>query len=234
MSNTHTIIHDGVEHTLVRVTEISKYFDWLPMKWPATEAVKFMREHLHAQMDEDALEQLLSQAETAFERKRDEAAEFGSLVHEAIHQYLILKKPILSDEIKPHFEAFKEWSRKYRLSYSPGYTELQVHSFRRGGYIGRTDLPCEIKAPGWRKHRYCIVDLKVSPRIYKSAKYQIAMYRNAFQEMYGINVPHGAVLRFRKDKPGKIQFKLYSAGELQEAFYQCLPVLDSWYRRRRK
>lgn len=234
MSNTHTIEIDGVEHTLPRVTEISKYFDWLPMSWPANEAVDFIEKHLDRQMDDDALAQLYDQARTAYKRKADEAAEFGSLVHEAIHQYLMGEKPILCEEIKPYFEAFIEWERKYGVSDSDTYSEFRVYSLRHRGYAGTLDLLCQIKAPGWRKSRYCIVDFKVSKAIYGGAKYQIAMYRNATQEMFHNPIPHGAVLRFRKDKPGKVQFKLYTAGELQEAFYQCLPVLDSWHRKQKK
>lgn len=232
MSNTHTIEIDGVEHTLPRVTEISKYFDWLPMSWPANEAVDFIAEHFHPDMDSDTLTELFSQARTAYKRKADEAAEFGSLVHEAIRVYLNHGTPILSDETAPHFNAFIEWEKKNEVE--TGFTEYRVHSFKHGGYIGTLDLMCHLRMPGWRKHRKCIVDFKVSPRIYKSALPQIAMYRNAMQEKWHINIPHGAVLRFRKDKPGKVQFKLYTAGELQEAFYQCLPVLDSWWRRQKK
>ena len=233
MSNTHTIIHDGVEHTLPRVTEIVKAFDWLPMSWPANEAVDFIIKHYDKQMDDDALAQLYDQARTAYKRKSDEAKELGSLVHEAIRQHLEGQAPILSDETAPHFQAFLDWMKEYsvvRVS-----TEQKVYSFRHGGYAGTADLLCYMQAPGWRKQRACVVDFKVSPRIYKSARPQIAMYLYAIQDsaLLPVSIQHGAVLRFRKDKPGRTQFKLYSKGELQKDFYTCLHLVRAWWSKKK-
>jgi len=217
---------------LPRVTTITKYFDFIPMSWPANEAVDFIEKNFHPDMDTDALAQLYSQARTAHERISAEARELGSLVHEAIRAYLNSETPILSSEIEPMFNAFIEWEKQYEVKAI--LTEQTVHSTRRGGYAGTLDLLCTLRKPRWHSPKGCVVDFKVSPRIYASAKPQISMYLYAVEEMYDTKIPHGAVLRFDKEKPGKTQFVMYDKGTMQLNFYKCLPLVEAWHVNKRK
>ena len=217
---------------LPRVTTITKYFDFIPMSWPANEAVDFIEKNFHPDMDTDALAQLYSQARTAHEKKSAEARELGSLVHEAIRAYLNNETPILSSEIEPMFNAFIEWEKEYNVDAI--LTEETVHSTRRGGYAGTLDLLCRLHKPRWHDKKLCVVDFKVSPRIYASAKPQISMYLYAVEEMFDTKIPHGAVLRFDKDKPGKTQFVMYDKGTMQLNFYKCLPLVEAYHVNKRK
>ena len=152
---------------LPRVTTITKYFDFIPMSWPANEAVDFIEKHFHPDMDTDALAQLYSQARTAHEKKSAEARELGSLVHETIRAYLNGETPILpllSEEIGLMFDAFLEWEKEYQVK--AVLTEHTIHSTRRGGYAGTLDLFCRLRKPRWRDSRKCVVDFKVSPRLW--------------------------------------------------------------------
>jgi hypothetical protein len=123
--------------------------------------------------------------------KQKESLEFGSKIHDAIEKLLNgfelnLLRDYPSTREKKHIVAFAQWY----LNFKPKViaTENTVAS-KKYKYAGTLDLLCQVGDTYW------IVDFKTSAGVYESYHWQLAAYRQAVLETYGIAVEKSAILR---------------------------------------
>lgn len=113
-------------------------------------------------------------AAAAIYRKRDTAADRGSLVHslaEAASRGAEIDLVGVPDAARGYAQAFVAWTRAMRPT--PLFTEANVYSDRHG-YAGTTDL---IAAFPDRQVR--LVDFKTSGDLYREVALQLEAYRQA-------------------------------------------------------
>lgn len=120
----------------------------------------------------------------AAERKRDSAADLGSIVHGFLEaQILGQPTPTYTDEQRPFIDAFDRFLADWQPEYEA--TELTVASVEHG-YAGTLDaklrlprLPDELIAAGHTAGELVEVDYKTGKAVYPEVGMQLAAYRRA-------------------------------------------------------
>ncbi|MDI6788418.1 MAG: hypothetical protein QME51_08615 [Planctomycetota bacterium] len=120
----------------------------------------------------------LNKGKEKAEKLRDEAADIGTSVHQAIENYLktqqpIVFKPEIDERIVKGIQAFQDWEKQVNLKIIA--TEQVVYS--DNGYAGRFDLL------GFINDKITVADWKTSSGIYNTMLVQGAAYYEAVCEM---------------------------------------------------
>ena len=120
----------------------------------------------------------------------DNAANKGSIVHNAIENYLKFGIEDISEEYKPYFLAFLRFLSDKQPNILA--TEKKVyHKFLR--YAGTVDFICEIDG------KVYLIDFKTTAVLMKMlTEVQLEAYKKAL-ESHGIKIDAKAVLHLRKD-----------------------------------
>jgi len=143
------------------------------------------------------------------QQKLEMAGAVGTAVHEACEKLIRGKVVNLSVEFpekrqKKMLIGFVNWFAKYQPKIIKGMEpELMLASHY--GYAGTLDLPVMID-----KKPY-IVDVKTSRGVYDSHKLQLAAYRQAFEEMFGI---HAEIAILHLNPLTKAGFAFYETDKL--------------------
>lgn len=158
-------------------------------KLVATEAVEDL-EIITAMVAKGNEQDAISHLKSAPYRKRQAAADRGTLVHSALESYLAGKKPTeeeLAEEFKEANVPQKLWTSTLRMvnglidflyDEEPEvlWSESTVYS-RTHGYAGTADLIANMTIGGSRVP--VILDVKTSKAIYDETALQLAAYANA-------------------------------------------------------
>lgn len=153
-------------------------------------------------------------------RKRDDAADFGSALHEALAAHVAGRPMQVDPNAYAHANALSEWWDAYRpLVYD---SEVQVFNLEHG-YAGSLDLIAEVYG------RRLLIDLKSGSAVGHDARLQLAAYRYA--EFIGADdqriaevpsVDGCAVLWVPRDDPHSWQFIEVRAGASEYAVFLTL------------
>lgn len=139
----------------------------------------------------------LEEARTAHAKKRDKAADVGTLAHKWIEEHIKGKDNPITDDIKPMIDNFLKWEEEVKPKYLE--TEKRVYS-AKNWYAGTLDLMLEIDGEVW------LGDIKTGSGIYPEHFFQCAAYQLALQEMGEYPEIKGhIILNLRKD--GKMDIK---------------------------
>lgn len=149
-----------------------------------------------------------------------ETAEFGSYVHSQIEVLLngidIPNFNELEPKAKKHLMSFYNWFHEFNPDINSIKSEHVVGS-KKYKYGGTIDLFCTKNNENW------IVDFKTSSGIYFSHEAQVAAYKNAYEEMYGIKVDHMAILRTGSKHKSGYEFK-----EIERSFDAFLNIYKTY------
>lgn len=127
-------------------------------------------------------------------KKSNEALEFGSLIHDAIEKLLygeeldLTSKEYNDSRVKKHLMSFHDWFHEFSPDLTTIKPEFTVGS-KKYKYAGTLDLACIKDNELW------IIDFKTSAAIYPNYERQVAAYKYAYEEMFGEEVKHTAILR---------------------------------------
>jgi ATP-dependent exoDNAse (exonuclease V) beta subunit len=174
-------------------------------------------------IEEEALRQLLAEAESYPEQERQAAADFGSELHAIISDLLMGTEVAAPPAFAAAVAAFRHWQDTAGLHLTLFASELPVYSLQYG-YAGTVD------AVGWREHDGVLValDWKSGKGIYREYALQVAAYAAAIEEMTGIPVAECWVVRLGKDRPLFVAREVRDWRAVFEAFkgllalYGCL------------
>jgi hypothetical protein len=104
-----------------------------------------------------------------------QAAEWGTLVHETIEKLLKGEKEIMDGRIKVSIETFQEWQKEYPLFIAKPQEDVECRVVNiEHGYAGTVDIIAKVDGV------LSIIDLKTSTRINKEYGLQTAAYMNAY------------------------------------------------------
>lgn len=168
------------------------------------------------------------QNNTASDAKKamDEAAAFGTLIHENIEKLLYGEKintveqssamPFYKKSFDKHIMAFYDWFHQFNpdvISIKPEH----VVGSKKYKYGGTIDLFCTKD-----KESY-IIDFKTASGIHYSHELQLAAYKNAYEELYGIKIDHCYILRTGSQHKTGYEFK-----EVDRKFDEFLNVYNTY------
>lgn len=153
------------------------------MSWKGQRIVDFLLKHLE---NGKLTEQLICVASYIDEIEKEEAADFGSKIHEWIEKYIKFKLKLAGYEEVPEMPedkavqngviAFLDWEKEHKVKFLS--SERVVYS-KKYDYMGTMDI--EAMIGGDR----VLVDIKSSNGLYNDVRMQTAAYVMADQEESG-------------------------------------------------
>ncbi len=150
--------------------------------------------------------------------KSNNALLFGSLIHSQIEQLLYGEEIDMNNFVykdgthcyetrkaQKHLMSFHNWFHEFNPVINSIKPE-QVVGSKKYKYAGTLDLICEKDGELW------LIDFKTSAGIYTNYERQVAAYKTAYEEMYGVVVAHTAILRTGTTHKAGYEFKEVSRG----------------------
>lgn len=175
------------------------------MIWARREALKLAENELFAAIEQeqpltyDSVAEILKAADRQPDKVKDESADIGTRVHNAIDAYILGKEPVLDEESTIGFTNFLNWLSSAGLQLVCG--DIPVAS-RSLGYGGRLD------ALGIDKEgKLYVLDWKTSNSLRDEYPLQVAAYAKALKEQYGLDASGAYVVRFDKTDPNVFEAK---------------------------
>lgn len=229
--NTHVYKLDGKR--LTGVTTIIGVLDKPALvSWSANTAVDHIEQNFPTAEQiikgEVMLADLFTEARKAWCKKRDKAGDVGTIIHNAIEDYVKAKiagEPVpkrdLTEEQEKMFGKFLEWEQEHNVKFL--LSEQKLYS-EKHWYAGTVDLVVEI---GGKKY---IADIKTAKDIYTTNYIQMAGYHIALEELGKIQDCEGYIvinLPKQLKKNGEAKFKekrITNTADFKEAFMACLTL----------
>lgn len=167
----------------------------------------------------------------AWQREIAKANDIGTQAHKVI-EYNLRKAlgqkpgrlPKVSNEALWSYARFTEWYRKARVV--PRWVEVVVWS-KKHCYAGTADLVAHCDYEGVQV--LAMIDFKTSPKIWLSAKLQVAAYGKALEEMGHPPVDVGMVVRLPKVKTDpEFEVAVIDTGDMDAYFETFLSARALW------
>lgn len=174
------------------VTSIIGVIDKPALKqWAANKAVDHIQERILPgnKYDEIQLSECFKGARSAFRSYTSTAADFGTLVHAWLEEYLkagIAKKPLPSlpenVEMREAIQGLLNWTKENNVKFVS--SERKIYS-RKYSYAGTLDAEAIVNG------KLTIIDFKTSSGIYPEMFIQTSAYLKAREEESGVKYPGG-------------------------------------------
>ena len=156
------------------------------MNWAVRESLSHVKTALTNHLEEKTIisnewiESIFQEAKAVPEKLKNEAADLGSLVHNAIDLYLKGVPQTIDDKIKIPFNEFVKWFESSDLKVLLGDTPVASLDDRYGG---RFDCLCFNN----KTNKYVLIDLKTSNSIHDEMALQVGAYCRAIISTYNIS-----------------------------------------------
>lgn len=171
------------------------------MGWAVKMAGEYINENLKpgVALDEVEIKDLIQGAKGAHRKKRDSAADLGTMIHEWIEQYIKAEMGIkgyekpedpTNEKMQSAIVAFFDWRKKHKVVFT--HSEQKVYS-RMVQVAGTID------AIGTIDGKTSIIDFKTSNGIWPEMTLQVAFYQQAWEEMTGAKIDKRWLIRFGKE-----------------------------------
>lgn len=168
--------------------------------WAVKMATTYLAEVLKAGVayDEIQIKKMLETAKTAHTVKSGDAADIGTLVHEAIKEFIVTGKPVapVHAQAKECFENFLKWAKDEKVKFHD--SERKVYS-KKYDYAGTLDFTCTIGK------KFYVGDTKTSTGIYDEYWFQVSGYQQAYVEETKAKVNGQIIVRVGKDGSFELQ-----------------------------
>lgn len=199
------------------------------MGWAVKEAVHHMEEEMLAALSENVpfdsnlIRRVGNAARKKPERIKDAAADLGTRVHNLIDEWILTGKTRHQDpDEMVAFANFMSFVSERNLKFICG--DLAVASLRLK-YGGRLD------ALAMMGNKLVLLDWKTSNAIRDDYALQVAGYREALKETYGLLADRAIVVRFDKFDPKVLDFKEVAIAQATRT-WKALVKFGSEYERR--
>lgn len=231
--NSHRYRMSGMKSYLTSVTAITGIIDKSRplMIWASRLTADYLRDWIaNNKLEEEALLGAVSEAVDLYNKKRDEAAGFGTQVHDFAERFAIAKlgngkMPELTDdmpiEVINGINAFLDWVTENNVEFLE--TEKLIYSDNHG-FVGLCDVVANVNG-----HKM-MCDYKTSKAMYSPMFYQVAAYRAAYNEemraIGGLPVVGSMILHFNKEN-GELDTRKFTNEEHEEhfeTFLACMKV----------
>ena len=217
----HTYRLDGVKMT--GVTTILQVIA-KPMLIPW--AVKMCTEHIMSNCEKSddkwlVSEEELEEAKVAHRKKKEKAGDVGTLVHDAVEDYVKNGSiPELPENVMIMFNEFKSWYDEG--NYTLVESEKKLYS-EKHFYAGTVDLVIEDK-----EGKRFVADIKTSGGVYPEYYAQMGGYHIAYDEM-GNEHPISGYIIIHIPKTGKKseQYMFHDTDMCKEFFLNALGIYRS-------
>ena len=157
------------------------------------------------------------------------AAQIGTDVHTMVENHVkgieipkeepyTVEKELTS--IRKSYNAYLDWEEKHTFELIG--SEIPIYSLRWDGYGGTLDMAAYVDGIPY------IIDLKTSSGIYDEYIMQIASYRYAYTQLYGIPIEGMRILRLDKQS-GKFEWKEYTQREYTKALKMFGHICKFWH-----
>ena len=165
------------------------------MYWAVNMTIEFFKGALKPGMalDELKIQALLVDGKLAHRKKKDAAADFGTMVHEWIEKHIKGEnpKPFVNEKLKNSCDKFLRWEKENKVEYIAN--ERIVYS-KKHNYAGKFDFLAKIDGKLW------MGDIKTSSGIWDEYWFQTAAYRQAYvEENPGTKFTGEMIVRIGKD-----------------------------------
>jgi hypothetical protein len=196
------------------------------INWAARMAVEYVSNQIEPgkKYDEVQLITIFEEAKSAHYKKKTDAGNVGTFVHNWVEDYINGKHPAtpVNKGLKESVEKFLEWQKQHNARFL--VAEQQVYS-KKYNYTGTLDFICEIDGLMY------IGDLKTSSGIYPEMLIQTAAYRFAREEEYPEEEYAGQVIVKVGKEDGKLEVAAIKDGEWYSkmfmAFIAALKLKES-------
>jgi len=160
------------------------------LPWATELSVNYLRDKFLEKkelFEEDFLE-----AEEQHTKKKVEASNIGTEVHDWIEAYIKDEKPAMpeSKEAQIGVSAFLDWVAENKVKFIS--SERAVYS-RKHDYIGKMDIEAKVNG------KLSLIDIKTSNGIYNTYNMQTAAYVKADEEERGIKYKGRWIIRLAKE-----------------------------------
>lgn len=170
------------------------------LQWAVNEAINYLKNEFKAGQGYDELElnNLLENAKKAHRVRKQTAADFGTLAHKWIEQYIKGEnpEPPVNKNLRKATEVFIKWVKDNNVVFT--HCEQPVYS-RKYDYCGTVDFICEIDGKSF------IGDLKTSKGIYSEYHMQLAAYRIALEEEHEKSYAGTLIVRIPKEEDDNVE-----------------------------
>lgn len=197
------------------------------MYWAVNQALGFLDKALKPGMVIDELNKpkLLAEAKSIHRKKKEEAADIGTAVHNYLEVYLNTKinnlppptMPI-NEQVNKGIQAFIEWENEHNVKFLS--SERKIYS-KKYKYAGTLDGEAEING------NLSIIDFKTSKRFYDEHFIQTSAYAKAIEEEDNVKIRKCFVIRFPKDGS---EFGVIEDNDIDMHFESFLGCLTNYKR----
>lgn len=180
--------------------------------WSSRMACEYIRDNYSVGC---AMETLLQEAQNAYAKKRDKAADIGTQAHAWCEAYIKGENPAEVSDLKIMTDNFLRWVGEVKPKFLA--SEKKVHSVKYF-YAGTLDFLCEIDGKTY------LGDLKTGSGIYPEMFWQCAGYQLALEETEPeIKVEGHIIVNITKD--GKLNTQThYDYDSTKEGFLAALKI----------
>lgn len=174
-------------------------------------------------IEKEDVEAICEEGKNIYKKTSQQAADIGTRVHRAVDN--IVRGNVTQDEeedIKDGVQGFRDWMASHSLKIELGDTKIASKLFGYGGSLdfvafeGSEAIIFDLKTTKKRKNR--------PHGIYDEYAYQLAAYRQAFKETFGIPVKAVYALWVNKEKPEFKAVKIANPDICFEGFLACLKM----------
>jgi hypothetical protein len=194
----------------------------------AEAAMELLRPYEGKKLTGETLRAVDHAMRNAHREVKETAADYGTLVHQAIESKLKGRAFMVSDDLLPVIERFQEFLDQEDIE--PILVEGVVYSEKEGIYAGTVDVAGKRRG---RKDYGVAIDWKSSKDIYPEHMLQSAAYAKGLEERLGVPMKEAWVVRCH-NKEGELDFdaKMIKGAELEQAFetFKAAQQLDNGLR----
>lgn len=194
------------------------------IQWGINLALSYVAENIKAgeKYDEIKLKEVITAAKTAHRKKKEEAADFGTMVHEWIESYIKGQnpKPLVNDLLQKACETFITWAKENKVVFTS--SEKIIYS-KKHNYAGTCDFTCTINGKKF------VGDIKTSNGIYDEYSMQTAAYRLALEEETGETYDGMVIVRVPKVEDDKVEIAYINNYEKNARAFLCALYLKQHF-----
>lgn len=192
--------------------------------WAVNCAIEFLKKVIKAGRSYDELEilDMLEEAKGAHRKKKEKAADIGTLAHDWCEKYIkaILNhqpdpEPLVNEQARNCCQAFTKWVSENNVAFIK--SERKIYS-KLWKYAGTLDIEAIVNG------KRCICDLKTGSGIYDEYFMQVASYAEALREEEGTKFEELIIINIKKD--GELETK--SSDEITRHFNGFLGAKIVW------
>ena len=200
------------------------------MGWAVKESLKHVDKRLVLALSENLVVtrelviDVLAEGRKRPEKVKDAAADLGTRIHAIIDKWIAGEREHLTSSIDEMvaFQNFQQFVAKMGLKFICG--DLPVVSLKLK-YGGRLDALAMIG------NKLVLMDWKTSNAIRDDYALQVAGYRLALEETYGIRADRALVVRFDKWDPKVLDYKEVALGQATKTWKALVKFESEYYRR---